>query len=196
MPRPAEQEPLPPAAARTDEQLVRGCLQGDEQAWASLLQRYKKLIFSIPLRYQLSREDAADVFQAVSMELFSELPRLRKAGSIRSWLISVTARQSLRAKKKWQLRGQREGAELAPEREPPDPSPSFVEELEREQSVRDAVARLDPRCQELIRLLFFEQPAIPYSEIAARLGLATGSIGFIRGRCLERLKKNLGREGV
>jgi RNA polymerase sigma factor (sigma-70 family) len=170
------------------------CLQGNEQAWSALLQKYKNLIFSIPLKYHHSREDAADVFQAVSMELFSELPRLRKVGSLRSWLITVTARQALHSKKRRQLRDIREGSDLLPDAEPPDPSPSFIEGLEREQSVREAVSRLNPRCQELVRLLFFEQPAIPYKEVAARLGLSTGSIGFIRGRCLERLKGNLERK--
>jgi RNA polymerase sigma factor (sigma-70 family) len=184
-----------PAVAWSDERLVHECLQGNEQAWSALLQKYKNLIFSIPLKYHHSREDAADVFQSVSMELFSELPRLRKVGSLRSWLITVTARQALHSKKRLRLRDLREGSDLLADAEPPDPSPSFIEGLEREQSVREAVARLNPRCQELVRLLFFEQPAIPYKEVAARLGLSTGSIGFIRGRCLERLKRNLERKG-
>jgi DNA-directed RNA polymerase specialized sigma24 family protein len=40
-------------------------------------------------------------------------------------------------------------------------------------------------------MLFFEQPPLPYEEVAKRLGLATGSIGFIRSRCLHRLQKLL-----
>jgi hypothetical protein len=44
-------------------------------------------------------------------------------------------------------------------------------------------------------MLFFEQPPVPYNEVAQKLGLATGSIGFIRGRCLSRLQKILGELG-
>jgi len=44
-------------------------------------------------------------------------------------------------------------------------------------------------------MLFFEQPPVPYNELAKRLGLATGSIGFIRGRCLDRLQKILAEMG-
>jgi RNA polymerase sigma factor (sigma-70 family) len=191
-------ELVPHASAVTwsDEHLVRECLRGNELAWSALLQKYKNLIFSIPLKYHLSRDEAADVFQAVSMELFSELSRLRKVDSLRSWLITVTARQALHFKKKRQLRDLREGSDLPPDSDPPDPSPSFIEGLEREQSVREAVTRLNPRCRELVHLLFFEQPAIPYKDVAARLGLSTGSIGFVRGRCLERLKRNLERRGL
>jgi DNA-directed RNA polymerase specialized sigma24 family protein len=61
--------------------------------------------------------------------------------------------------------------------------------------VREALAQLPPRCREMIELLFFEQPPVPYNEVARRLNLATGSIGFIRGRCLKRLKKLLQEKG-
>ena len=64
-------------------------------------------------------------------------------------------------------------------------------DLEREQIVREAIEELSPRCREMISLLFFEHPALPYTEVAQRLSLARGSIGFIRGRCLRRLKKIL-----
>jgi hypothetical protein len=47
----------------------------------------------------------------------------------------------------------------------------------------------------MIELLFFEQPPTPYHEVARRLKLATGSIGFIRGRCLQGLKKILAESG-
>jgi DNA-directed RNA polymerase specialized sigma24 family protein len=47
----------------------------------------------------------------------------------------------------------------------------------------------------MIELLFFASPPLPYAEVAKRLHLATGSIGFIRGRCLDRLKKILEGKG-
>ena len=62
--------------------------------------------------------------------------------------------------------------------------------------VREAIGQLPARCREMIELLFFEHPPVPYTEVARRLNLATGSIGFIRGRCLKRLKKAVGREGI
>ena len=49
----------------SDERLVRECLDGNEDAWATLISKYKNLIFSIPIKYGMTREDAADLFQAV-----------------------------------------------------------------------------------------------------------------------------------
>lgn len=135
------------------------------------------------------------MFQSVSLELFSELPRLRKTAALRSWLITVTAHAAFRWKRTQRRRAEQELPDADQEQLEADPQPDLVEQVEREQMVREAVAQLPPRCQELIRLLFYEHPPVPYSDLARRLGLATGSIGFIRGRCLRRLQRALERSG-
>ena len=186
---------LPGPAAHpgaSDNHLVQTCLRGDENAWAALIEKYKKVIYSIPLKYGGSPEDAADIFQAVCLELFTELPRLRHTESIRSWLMTVTAHQAYHWKRKRQRQG-RQHVEGLDEEKLLDPilPPALAAEVEREQMVREAIARLPPRCQEMVRLLFFEQPPLPYADVARKLGLATGSVGFIRGRCLKRLQQIL-----
>jgi hypothetical protein len=47
----------------------------------------------------------------------------------------------------------------------------------------------------MVHMLFFESPARPYEKVAEELGIATGSIGFIRGRCLKKLRRALEQEG-
>ena len=178
-----------------DSRLVRACLSGNEQAWSALIDKYRNLIFSIPLKYGATPQDAEDVFQSVSLELFSELPRLRKTAALRSWLITVTAHAAFRWKRTQRRRAEQELPDADQEQLEADPQPDLIEQVEREQMVREAVAQLPPRCQELIRLLFYEHPPVPYSDLARRLGLATGSIGFIRGRCLRRLQRALERSG-
>lgn len=175
----------------SDTRLVQACLGGNEDAWAAILRRYERLIYSIPFKYRMEPEDAADVFQAVCLELFTQLANLRKTESLKSWLISVTAHKCYHWKK-----GQREDVELdAMEQEQAESTavvaPELLEEVEQEQQLRDAMRQLKPQCAELIRMLFYEQPPIPYAEVGRRLGLATGSIGFIRARCLEKLQKVL-----
>ena len=175
-----------------DELLVQGCIQGDARSWERLIDKYKRLIYSIPIKYGASPDDAADVFQAVCIEALNSLPQLKNAQSLRSWLITLTVRQAYRWKKK-----QSHHVELdALEPEVAEAIACITQsdtlaQLEQEQIVREVVSQLPPRNRELVRLLFFEQPALPYAEIAQRLGLATGSIGFIRGRCLEKLRKAL-----
>jgi len=174
-----------------DRSLVIACLEGDETAWAALVDRYKSLIFSVPLRYGAGRDDAADIFQSVCVELFHELPRLRNIDTLRPWLMTVAAHQSYHWKLKQRKRHAREVEGIESDDLPAVLPPQIATELEREQLVREAISRLPARCQEMMRLLFWENPPLPYAEVARRLGLATGSIGFIRGRCLDRLHKAL-----
>ena len=79
-----------PSPEWSNTRLVADCLTGDERAWSALLDRYKSLIYSIPLRYGTPHQDAADIFQAVCLDLFNELPRLRDAEALQGWLIRVT----------------------------------------------------------------------------------------------------------
>lgn len=190
--------PAGPSPAWADARLVESCLRGDERAWAALIEKYKRLVYSIPLKYRATPEDAADVFQAVCLELYNELPRLRQVESLPSWLITVTTHQCFHWKRKHQRRTQVEGGEISSEPAANgEPSPvELLHEAEREQAVRQALLELPTRCQEMIRLLFYRQPPLPYSEVACRHGLATGSIGFIRGRCLKRLQRILEQCGV
>jgi len=76
-------------SSTSDERLVALCLKGDQQAWADLIDKYKNLIYSIPLRYGASPEDASDIFQSVCLQLFAELPRLRKTAAFSAWLIAA-----------------------------------------------------------------------------------------------------------
>lgn len=183
-----------PDATWKDDRLIKACLNGDERAWSALIAKYKNLIFSIPLKYGAGPDDAADIFQAVCMEVFTELPRLRDAGAFRSWLITVTAHQAFHWKRKTRRRGE-EALTSEEETLATRPAPDLILQLEREQALRDAIARLSPRCQQLIKLLFYSQPQMPYRDVAKKLGVATGSIGFIRGRCLTRLLKTLQQSG-
>jgi RNA polymerase sigma factor (sigma-70 family) len=186
-----------PSPSWSDDRLVRACLDGDERAWNALIDKYKRLIYSVALRYHATPEDAADIFQSVCLDLFSELSRVREAGALRGWLMSVTSHAALR----WRRRTvRRERVER------PDIDASVVgeiqaspdadrEALERAQDLRERLAQLPERCQTMLRMLFFEDPPRPYNEVAASLGLATGSIGFIRGRCLEKLRKVIDGDG-
>ena len=185
-----------PTPAWRDEDLVEECLRGNQLAWAAVVDKYKNLVYSAPVKYRMSPEDAADIFQEVWVDLYSELKNLRKPHALGGWLISVASHKCYQ----WKRRHAREfeQAPLAPEYEPTAREPLFPdwkEEAERAQILRDTVAQLPERCQRMFHLLFFQDPPVAYAEVARQLGLAEGSIGFIRGRCLQKLRAGLKREG-
>ena len=177
---------------KSDRELVQGCLKGRQDAWNFLIDKYKNLIFSIPIRYGFSREEAADIFQAVWLELIQELPKLREPKALPKWLMQVTAHKCFHTKRQISRTVSRddEGTEI-PETSVPAQAELDLREIEEEQMLREAVAALSPRCRELIHMLFYEEPRRPYQQVASHLGLATGSIGLLRQKCLDQLKKRL-----
>ena len=82
-----------------------------------------------------------------------------------------------------------------PEPETPAVAETLVQQTEEEQRLREAMATLDPKCRRLVELLFLETPSRPYSEVARELGLAVGSIGSTRQKCIERLRQRLSELG-
>jgi RNA polymerase sigma factor (sigma-70 family) len=182
------------AEATSDEQLIHRCLDGDQQAWAVLIDRYKNLIYSIPMKLGM-HQDAGDIFQAVCVSWLANLSQLRNELALPKWLIQTTYHECLRHQRS---AGRTVGLDLSELETPVDAKPlaeNVVIESEQEQTLRAAVSEMPERCIHLIRMLFFETPTRPYSEIARELGLATGSVGFIRGRCLRRLRKYLEKKG-
>jgi len=179
-----------------DERLVSECLSGSEEAWSALIDKYKNLIYSIPIKLRMY-DDAADIFQSVCIDLLSGLEQLREPRALPKWLMQASYHKCLQYRKKGEKYAaltNKTGEELPIASEQPVPE-RMLAELEKEQMVRDSIAQLNPRCEQMVRLLFFEDPPRPYQEIARELDIATGSIGFIRGRCLQKLKKQLEKLG-
>src|SRR5438128_6590658 len=80
-------------AQREDRDLIAACLAGDASAWESLVARYQRLVYSIPLKARLSNDDAADIFQSVWLKLYEKLDGLRDHEKLSSWLITTTTRE-------------------------------------------------------------------------------------------------------
>jgi len=187
-----------PAREQTwsNERLVAECLKGNQEAWSALIEKYKNLIYSIPIKFGLSREDAADIFQAVCLDLVSDLPQLREPKALPKWLMQASFHKCLRWKRqRLTLSEDMPEAEREPEASPEQLPEEMLYQLQREQLLRDIMASLPARCYRMIAMLFFEEPPRPYQDVAKELGIATGSIGFIRGRCLQRLRRLLEQEG-
>ncbi len=193
-PQPATPRPLNSPtdwSATPDVQLIEACLGGDEAAWAALLARYGRLIYTIPLRFGFSKSVADEIFQETCLILLEGLPGLEDRHRLRSWLMTVTRRACL----------QRIHRPAAPDADPLHdtlyaPTPTIEEQLqqlEQQHLVQTALSRLPERDQQLLRALFFEEPRRPYEEIARDLGISEGSIGPLRARGLKRLHQEIVR---
>lgn len=179
------------AAVGDDRQLVKQCLAGNEEAWSQLIEKYKALIYSIPVKYGLPPQEAADVFQVTCMELLARLPELREPRALPKWLIQVAHHQCWNWRRQSQRVVSRDSDPDLPEPDTPAVAETLVQQTEEEQKLREAMMMLDAKCRRLVELLFLETPSRPYTEVARELGLAVGSIGSTRQKCIERLRQKL-----
>lgn len=164
--------------------LVTRARNGDEQAWAGLVERYSPLIWSICRRHGLGA-DAADVGQVVWQRLVSQLGNLRDPAALPGWIATTTRRECYRAPRA-------AGQVLDLENTPDTQAAEIEDELllaERDAALRAAFADLPPRGQALLSLLMADPP-MSYTEISAALGIRIGSIGPTRQRCLERIRRH------
>jgi len=178
-----------------DDQLLQACREGRADAWSTLVRRYQRLVYTVPRRAGLPDEAAADVFQTTFTRLLEHLHRIDDAARVRAWLVTTARRETLRLLE--------QGARTVSGDEPvADDGPTLLErvadesplpeallsDLQQHHRLREAVDRLEPRARQLVELLFLQEEPLPYSEIAARLGIAEGSIGPTRARVLAKLR--------
>jgi RNA polymerase sigma factor (sigma-70 family) len=173
----------------SDAELIAACRQEEVEAWVELVARYERLVYTIPLRYGLSRAEADDVFQTVWVTLLEKLPTLREPEHVAYWLLKTARRAT------WDMRRGTEHermiamdpAELPEVSDGPTPEEE-VGRILQEQRTQMAAARLDERCRRLLHYLYQDSDHPSYAEIAEKLALPIGSIGPIRARCLEKLR--------
>ena len=169
--------------------LVVGARNGDKRAWDTIVDRCAPLIWSICRRYNLSRTEAEDVGQTVWLRLVERIDTLREPAALPGWLATTTRRECVRIVG---LSGKHSvgGSALDPDAARDEQLPPAEHELliaERNAALWEAFAMLPPRCQRLLAMLIADPP-VHYTEISATLGIAVGSIGPVRRRCLETLR--------
>lgn len=191
--------PKPLAAAAPvddDAALVARCAAGDGTAWALLVERYQRLVYTIVRRIGLDEHAAADVFQTVFARLLQHLRRLDDPSRLQAWIVTTAKREALLQRKLGQRHQSMtrcdESADEASEWDLADESPIAEEALSEWQQLnllRVALDRLDARCRNLLLLLFRdEDEKLSYEEVARRQGSSVGSIGPTRSRCLDKLR--------
>lgn len=185
----------------SDESLILACRRGNADAWDVLVNRYQRLIYTIPRRAGLDEDQAAEVFQRTFVRLLENLDRIRQPESIHAWLVTTARRETLQL-----LREEYNDGSFSPKRENRDdgtasesilddkPLPGeTLERLEEQHILRMAMAAMDERSRDLLTLLYYHP--LSYAEIAALLQIPEGSLGPTRARCLEKLRRLLEQKG-
>ena len=170
--------------------LVEAALAGDERAWDAIVDRYAPLLWSVCRGFGLSTTDIDDVVQLVWLRLLEHLPTLTAPAALPGWLVTTVRRECLQHARTSSGRARREGPLFVEVVADAGSGPVDDEMLRAEQrdALRAAFRRLGERCRQLLGRLLAE-PRPSYAQISAELGIAVGSIGPIRARCLADLRR-------
>ena len=178
---------------RTDAEIWAEALSGKSTAWKELIDKYQSLVYAVATRAGLSMADAADCFQQTFVLLYQNRQKITDPTRISAWLVTTAKRESIRLG-----RQSRNVREPEPSMEQADDSPvadELLDQVERQALLEVALRQLDDRCQTLLKALFFAPEDLSYEQVAKSVGIAFNSLGPIRARCLQRLRKLLEENG-
>ena len=187
-------------AQPSNDRLIQACLRGDERAWQQLVDRYSRLVHSVPVRYGLSAPEVDDVGQDVFLALARHLHQVEDPQALPAWLITTARRLSWRAVQKRRQEATVEDADLSDALVGQQPAatafplPSMGDLLRgwgHQEILAAGLGHLQSRCRDLLTLLFLDPDEPDYDQIAARLAMPKGSIGPTRIRCLAKLREIL-----
>lgn len=175
-----------------DEDLARLAQQGNQDAFAELVKRYEKQIFSLAYRLIGDYDEAADLAQEAFIRIYQMLHRYDPEKRFFSWMYRVAQNTCLNAM-------QRRPSNVVPveraEEYFSDTAAGEAAEPERDYLNREirrnidrAISELPDNYRDIIYLRYIED--LSYQQIADKLGLPVSTIEtrLFRGRKLLQQK--------
>ncbi len=156
-----------------------------------MLDKYERLVFSIPLSYGLSKEDAADIAQLTFSILIQSLDTLRDDSRLGGWLATVARRHTWRHMERSRHEGTGGGRDVAGSATLLGREEEEIGRWELLEWLNEGLSLVSEACRRLLQALYFDERQPTYAEIAERLNMPAGSIGPTRARCLENLRRAL-----
>lgn len=179
-----------------DDVLITSILDGDDQAFASLVTRYQERVFRLLARFTRDRIEVEDLAQEVFVKVFRKLHTFQRDSSFFTWLYRIavnTANDAMSRRSRRRLRLVEDAAELDDgQREPGDAGaaePLLAAEL------RDVTRQLVDRLPEKYRtiLVLREYEDLSYNQISDVLGCSLGTVESRLFRARQRFKEAMER---
>ena len=180
------------STGQTDNEIISRVLQGEQNAYAELVNRYQGYVFTLTLRLIKSREDAEEVAQDVFIKAYRSLADFRGESKFSTWLYTITSTTSITFLRKKKLDVHSLDNEKVFEMADSQHSgfrANMVEQKSRVNMVNQAIALLSPDDAEVITLFYKAEQNL--EEIGKILRLETNTVKVRLHRARTRLKEKM-----
>lgn len=175
-----------------DTEIISQILNGDQNAYALLVDKYRNYVFTIVLRYVKSREDAEEVSQDVFIKAYRSLADFRGNSKFSTWLYTVTTTTCITFLRKKKLEVQsldNENVFAVADNIDSGVSANQVEQKTRINMVNEAIRMLNPEDAQIITLFYKAEQSL--DEIAHILGKEPNAVKVQLHRARTRLKEKM-----
>jgi RNA polymerase sigma-70 factor, ECF subfamily len=188
--------------AQSDETLVRRYLEGDRQAFRTLVERHTPAVFNLAARMTGDREDAADIAQEAFRRVFEALPGSRTELPFKPWLLQIAVnlcRDWAKRRRAVPFASLVSAVEVDDDENAaenlPDLTPlpgELLEASETRETLRRAIEELPASYRAAIVLRYDED--LSYQEISTALGLPLNTVRTHLARAKKLLHARLQTE--
>jgi len=177
----------------SDIDLIEQTLAGDQSAYADLVKRHQRFVFTLAMRFAKSREDAEEIAQDCFIKAYRSLSSFQKQSKFSTWLYSIvytTAMTTLRKKRIATDSIDDEETFVQIENKPSGYDDN-AENKSRTFYVNQAIDQLLPDDAAIITLFYKGEQSL--EEIAQTMGIEANTVKVKLFRARQRLKEKLER---
>ncbi|HNR69628.1 MAG TPA: sigma-70 family RNA polymerase sigma factor [bacterium] len=178
--------------------LIHAALNGDQQAYKEIVNRFYGKIFALVLRMVKNRQEAEDLTQETFIKAFNSLATFNSEYAFSTWLYKIAANTCIDHFRKKRLLTfpldnpiTMQDSEIQreyPDQQEPEPDNRLINK-ERTTIIEDAISSLPAKYRQVIILRHKRDKS--YEEIAEELALPLGTVKVRIFRAREMLKKAL-----
>jgi RNA polymerase sigma-70 factor (ECF subfamily) len=184
------------AKSQMDVELVQQAINGNQKAYAELMERYRDAIYFMLLKMVNNASDAEDLTIEAFGKAFRNIKQYTANFAFSTWLFKIASNNAIDFMRKKKLNNvsiddtlrDTDAMPITIRSEQPTPEESLISE-QKIVMLRSIVAKLKPRYRKLVELRYFYEYS--YEEISEEMGLPIGTVKAQLFRARELLQNVL-----
>ena len=169
---------------KTDQFYIDRVLNGDSNAFAPLINRYKDLIFTLVIKIVKNREDAEEVAQDSFIKAYQKLDSFEGKSKFSTWLYTIAYRNALTKVRKKQLETTDIDSYVLDNHKDDHDFPQLeaIKSGEQQKYVRKAIDRLGETDSLLITLFYLHDNSIEEIQEITEMSQSNVKVRLFRAR--------------